>query len=373
MLKCDINKLTDYEELGYIMKQKHPTLPLLIWNYTQKCQYDGYWDEMTLSMRGLITDDKGNIIVKPIPKFFNYEEVVYDCNNIIPWKDNYVYVQDKLDGSMLILFHYLPTNEWVTATRGSFTSEQAIEGLRILNEKYKLETFEKSVAYIGEVIYPQNRIVIDYGKKETIKFITAVPNRCYTWDNNDELHFTTAHGLFKACGIKKSDIVENTQHFTFGPELAKELKQLNTKNKEGFVFRFHPSNFRFKIKFEDYIRLHRIMTDISNVTIWEHLSEGKPFEEILDKVPDEFYNWVKKTETDLKEEYSKIEGIYKLIYDKISNAYKADDKKMFATYAKFYNNSAILFSMNTGKNYSKFIWKLIRPTFSKPFSNYNEE
>jgi RNA ligase len=365
--KLDI--LNQYYEDGLIYKQKHPTLPLIIWNYTQRVQYEKLWDDITLMCRGLITDDNGNIIVKPMTKFFNYEEVVYDANNLIPWKDNYVYVQDKLDGSMLILFHYLPTNEWVTATRGSFTSEQAIEGFRILNEKYKLETFEKSIAYIGEVIYPQNRIVVDYGNLSTVKFITAVPNRCYTWDNNNELHFTTAKSLFKVSGIKSKDIVKCEQYFTFGPDLPNKLKILDTKNSEGFIFRFHPSNFRMKIKFEEYIRLHRIITGVSNVAIWEYLMEGKPFEEMLDKVPDEFYDWVKKTEIDLKEEYTKIEGIYKLIYDKISNAYKSDDKKMFATYAKFYNNSAILFSMNTGKDYSKFIWKLIRPTFSKPFTN----
>lgn len=372
-MEINLTVLNKYYEDGLLEKQTHPTLPLIIWNYSQKTQYEKKWDEITLSMRGLITDDKGNVIVKPMKKFFNYEEVVYDSNNLIPWKDEYVYIQDKLDGSMLILFHYLPTNEWITATRGSFISEQAIEGMNILKSKYILDTFEHSVAYIGEVIYPKNRIVVDYGKLSTVKFITVVPNMCYTWDSDNELHFTRAISYFKYSGVKNKDIVKNEQHFTFGPDLVSKLKSLNTKNSEGFIFRFHPSNFRMKIKFEDYIRLHRIITNISNITIWEHLSEGRPFEEILDKVPDEFYNWVKKTETDLKEEYSKIEEIYKLIYNKISNAYKADDKKIFATYAKFYNNSAILFSMNTGKNYSKFIWKLIKPKFSKPFSNYNEE
>ena len=118
--------LNKYYEDGLLYKQVHPTLPLVIWNYTERVQYERLWDEITLMCRGLITDDKGNIIVKPMTKFFNYEEVVYDANNLIPWKDEYVYVQDKLDGSMLILFYYLPTNEWVTATRGSCMSEQAI-------------------------------------------------------------------------------------------------------------------------------------------------------------------------------------------------------------------------------------------------------
>ena len=364
-----LNILNEYYENGLLYKQFHPTLPLIIWNYSEKVQYQKLWDEITLTCRGLITDDKGNVIVKPMTKFFNYEEIVYDCNNLIPWKDEYVYVQDKLDGSMLILFHYLPTNEWVTATRGSFTSEQAIEGINILKSKYKLDTFERSIAYIGEVIYPQNRIVVDYGNLSTVKFITAVPNRCYIHDNNDELHFTTAISYFKYSGIKNKDIVKCEQYFTFGPDLPNKLKSLNTKNSEGFIFRFHPSNFRMKIKFEDYIRLHRIITGVSNIAIWEHLMEDKSFDEILEKVPDEFYNWVKDTIKTLNNEYSTIENEYKIIFNKIKNEHNTDDKKVFATHAKQYKYPSILFNMNTGKDYSNFIWKLIRPEFSKPFSN----
>lgn len=364
--------LNKYYEDGLLYKQVHPTLPLVIWNYSERVQYERLWDNITLMCRGLITDDKGNIIVKPMTKFFNYEEVVYDAENLIPWKDEYVYVQDKLDGSMLILFYYEPTNEWVTATRGSFMSEQAIEGMNILKSKYKLEAFETSIAYIGEVIYPENRIVVDYGKLSTVKFITAVPNRLYTHNNYDELHFVTAVNYFKYCGIKDKDIVDSKQYFTFGPDLPKELKSLNTKNSEGFIFRFHPSNFRMKIKFEDYIRLHRIITGVSNIVIWEYLMQDKPFNEILEKVPDEFYDWVKNTINTINTEYSIIENEYKIIYKNIKAEYNTDDKKVFASYAKQYKYPSILFNMNTGKSYSHFIWKLVRPTFSKPFSNTTE-
>lgn len=364
--------LNKYYEDGLLYKQVHPTLPLVIWNYCEKVQYERLWDDVTLMCRGLITDNKGNIIVKPMTKFFNYEEVVYDAGNLIPWRDECIHVQDKLDGSMLILFYYLPTNEWVTATRGSFTSEQAIEGMNILNSKYELDTFEKSIAYIGEVIYPQNRIVVDYGDLSTVKFITAVPNRCYTHDNYDEFEFSRARDYFRYSGIKHKDIVKSKHYLTFGPELPKQLKSLNTKNKEGFIFRFHPSNFRMKIKFEDYIRLHRIITGVSNIAIWEYLVEDKPFDEILEKVPDEFYDWVKSTINTLKTEYTIIENEYKVIYNKIKGEYNTDDKKVFASYAKQYKYPSILFNMNTGKSYSDKIWKLIRPVFSKPFSNTKE-
>ena len=143
--------LDKYVADGWLVTQKHPTLPLSIYNYSQKTQYDGHWDEVTLACRGLIVDSStGKVIIKPFPKFFNYEEVEAE----VPWKtSDYVYVQEKMDGSLGILFYYLEGMEWVLATRGSFTSNQAIKGMEILKSKYNLDVFEKSIAYLIEIIY----------------------------------------------------------------------------------------------------------------------------------------------------------------------------------------------------------------------------
>jgi RNA ligase len=62
---------------------------------------------------------------------------------------------------------------------------------------------------------------------------------------------------------------------------------------EGFVIRFE-SGFRVKLKFTEYVRLHKILTNFTSRDIWESLREKRKIEEILDNVPDEFYQWVKK-------------------------------------------------------------------------------
>ena len=46
------------------------------------------------------------------------------------------------------------------------------------------------------------------------------------------------------------------------------------------------------------------LTNISSRDIWEYLKDGKPMDEILDKVPDEFYNWVKDTKEELLNQYN---------------------------------------------------------------------
>jgi len=42
----NLETLHRYHEDGLLYKQTHPSLPLTIWNYTEKVQYEGLWDEL---------------------------------------------------------------------------------------------------------------------------------------------------------------------------------------------------------------------------------------------------------------------------------------------------------------------------------------
>lgn len=364
-----LQTLEKYCQDGLLLKQKHPTFDLLIWNYSPKVQYEKIWDDITIKCRGLITDTTGKIIVQPFKKFFNYEEVVYD----IPTNNDYVYIQEKMDGSLGILFNY--KDQWIMATRGSFTSEQAKRGLEIVKSKYNLDPWLKEYAYLVEIIYPENRIVVDYGK-DKITFLSVVLNQNYKWDNpieDAELHWTTANSVFYINGIKKTDVVKTEQHFNFSDDLYESLKSKNEKNKEGYVLRFLPSNFRVKIKFEEYVRLHKILTNVSNRVIWEYLKDRRPFDDIINNVPDEFYDWIDKTAENLVEEYSQIEKKSLSIFSEIQNKVNLEDRKSFALEAVKYENSSILFSMLDKRDYEPLIWKLIYPQYVKPFKNHEEE
>lgn len=48
----NLNLLNEYCENGWLVKQSHPTLPLLVWNYSPKTQYECKWDKITLMCRG---------------------------------------------------------------------------------------------------------------------------------------------------------------------------------------------------------------------------------------------------------------------------------------------------------------------------------
>ncbi len=336
----DIATLNTYFENGLLSKQSHPSLPLTIWNYTDKVQYDGVWDDVTLQCRGLITENlTGNVLVRPFNKFFNYEELV--GKGFIPSKGDYVYIQDKMDGSLGILFNY--DDEWVMATRGSFTSEQAIKGLEIVKSMYFLDSWLKEYAYLVEIIYPENRIVVDYKGKEKVVFLSVVLNQGWRWKPTDdtELHWTTATMILSSNGVKKSDIVKTEQHFNFSDELYQSLKEKNEKNKEGFVLRFQPGNFRMKIKFEDYVALHKIMTNVSTTSVWEVLSSGESIDNLLKGVPDEFYKKIKEYETELLNEFSALKSEYEDHFELFLSTYEILTYLFQHTFSSYNNNFQI--------------------------------
>jgi RNA ligase len=352
-MTVDINILNDYLEKGLVVKNDHPTLPLSIYNYSRTCQYESKWDDITKMCRGLILDKEGNVVAKAFDKFFNYEELTL---NDIP--EGSFEVFEKLDGSLGILFWY--QGKWILASKGSFISDQSIKGREILNNKYNVEVLPKGYTTVVEIIYPENRIVCDYGEDEELVVLSMISNA-----NGKELDYNSMLSINEVSGfptIKKYDGI--TDYDT--------LKSQINGNREGYVIRFK-NGFRMKIKGEEYVRLHRILTGFSNVDIWEYLKDGKDLDELLDRVPDEFDLWVKNTVKDLNKQFWEIQSSSAGFVDNYrrtrSLAHIPFDKKEFAALVMTQPKTLrpIMFSMYDGKKYDEIIWKSLRPKYSKPF------
>lgn len=337
MMNINLQELNLLIEQKYISVQKHKETSLYIYNYTPQTQFERFWNELTLQCRGLILNEKGEIIARPFRKFFNLEE---HQPEEIPQEPFEVY--EKLDGSLGIL--YWLNNKPFIASRGSFTSMQAQKATGLLHTKYHhiIPHLKQGITYLFEIIYPHNRIVVNYGAAEELILLAII-------DNNTGLDFPLEDIGFPL--VQRFDGINDFQ----------KLKELNYPNKEGFVLKFQ-SGFRVKVKFEEYVRLHRILTGVSNKMIWEMLKNGTPMEAILERVPDEFYEWVKKTKENLIEEYTAIEAHCKNEFKEL------DDRKSTAMYYLTCKYPSILFAMLDKKDYSEIIWKLIKPTYEKPFA-----
>jgi RNA ligase len=332
-MKKFLELLNQYKEEGKLYSQVHPSLPLTIWNYTPKVQYEGLWNDVTLMCRGLVTDNAGKIVARPFKKFFNIEE-----NRHEPTKDFEVF--EKLDGSLIIVFWY--ENQWLIASRGSFTSDHVKWADKILSKAKRNKFLIPCHTYCFELIHPENRIVVNYGERKEL-VATAIFD-CHGKEIPLEIHKNAIPVVKKYEGLD-----------------WKNIKDLNWKNSEGFVVRFSNGS-RCKIKFEDYIRLHRVMTNISEKKIWEALKDGKPISSILENVPDEFFDQVKEIEGKFLQNFYDLGDTYRSIFRKISLELGPDpNRKEFAKLANQHTTSAILFSMLSGRDYSDKIWKILEP------------
>jgi len=339
-----LEKLNKYYEDGLLYKQVHPSLPLTIWNYTEKVQYENLWDEVTLMCRGLVTDDKGDIVATPFKKFFNIEEGKYTPTETFE-------VYEKMDGSLGIVFWY--QGQWVVATRGSFTSDQAIKARELL-KKYNTDIMFRHMTFCFEIIYPENRIVLDYKGEEKLVLLGAFDNwgKDYDMSDWDEWGFDV---------VKKYDGIKD----------FKELKEMVKNNQEGFVVKFSNGD-RVKVKGVEYLRLHKIMTNVSTTGVWEYLKNGEDVMELLKDVPDEFYTKIKNYVKELRYFYFQIsEDAGKKfdgkMYGKYNDKEPITDRKEYAEWVSQQNKhlSGILFRMFDKKDYSEIIWNLIRPEFKK--------
>jgi RNA ligase len=266
-------------------------------------------------------------------------ERFFDPNNLPDYDNPYYEPTPKTKG------------EWILSTRGSFTSPQAIKGKEIL-DRHDISALRKDNTYLFEIIYPENRIVVDYGNEEKLVVIGGIHTETGEEIPDSSLFWMQDAGF---------EVVTTYKTWGEGYDL---LKEEISKDKEGYVIRFK-NGFRMKIKGDEYVRLHRILTNISNRDIWEYLKNNKPFDELLEKVPDEFNDWVKETVKDFTIRFDNINKDYIEIYENLKS--RNLDRKEFAIRAKEYRHSNILFNMLDGKEHKQNIWKIIYPNYSKPF------
>lgn len=260
---------------GHIRQQTHPTEPLAILNYTEPCAYARAWNPVTLACRGLIYNTQTEeIVARPWRKFFNVGE---QGAARIPIEGP-VQVTDKMDGSLGILYRPPNAGGWAIATRGSFSSAQAIYATVLLNTFLPRTAWcpDPGWTYLFEIIYRANRIVVDYGQRDELVLLGAIHTESGRMRGPDEIWWPGP----------KTTVFD---HATYAAALGAAPRP----NAEGMVVRDLITDAMVKIKQDDYVALHRIVTGLSARTVWQHLVDGKPVDELLAPLPEEFHPWVR--------------------------------------------------------------------------------
>lgn len=353
---------------GLVATQQHPTLPLTIFNYTHRAQWDAPWGDGVIDWcRGLIIDEHGYVVARPFKKFHNLNtpSIPESCESNLP--NCQPTVTEKLDGSLGILWRYGP--HWGLSTRGSFTSPQADWAnrwaYRLLYEGDDTRDWDFPAHYtpLFEILYPENRIVCKYDF-EGLVLLGLVDAK-----TGAEAPYSEVVYYAKRNGIQPVKL--------YNKSLA-ECAAANEPGREGYVLTYHRGVWqepvKVKVKFADYVRLHRIVTGISPKAIWEMLADGQSFQ-IFDDCPAHFQQWAhewrKKLESRFAEIASRAEHVFinRPLYD-----VKREEKWNRKQCALYFQKEApelqgVLFSMldhddglpGMGKETCKLVWKMLKP------------
>lgn len=157
---------------------------LVILNYGAKCQYKKP-DEWTIHervCRGLILDWSGEVVALPFEKFWNWGESAAPADGA-----RLLDITDKEDGSLGIMYRL--GSELRVATRGSFSSPQAVWATEQLNLEYPslAARLPHGITLLFEIMYPK------VGRFENgLEHLVVMPPRADTplvligatlWDN----------------------------------------------------------------------------------------------------------------------------------------------------------------------------------------------
>ncbi|MFE0645536.1 RNA ligase [Streptomyces sp. NPDC058877] len=378
---------------GHVARKHHPELPLSIYTYTRACQYAQHWNRATTRCRGLVVDDvTGQVVALPLPKFFNLSEHAAGRPYAPPLPDEPFEVYDKVDGSLAVVFHY--AGRWHAASKGSFSSGQATWAQRRLDAA-DTTGLVRGVTYLAETLYPGNRIVVNYGDRRDLVLLAAFR------PDGTELPLADAAGAWRPLGsvvrswpgMEVDELVALTESSTLPGG-----RPATGTDAEGFVLRF-ASGLRAKAKLGEYVRLHKVLTGVTERDIWRshgiqrfaahpagelasglgcsvaevEASGGKPLDALLEQVPDEFDAWVREVIARLETAAADRERAVDEAFAALSH--HAGHRGAFARAAAGLTDRglrAALFLRLDGRPTELLSWRQVRPEVNDPFAHDKE-
>ncbi len=342
-----LSDILDVENLALMVKEgyidrKESSDGRVLYNYSAKAQFAQVWNHETRMCRGLVTDDKGNLLARPFPKFWNLAE--HANPNLPQIPDEPFEVQDKLDGSLIIA--YLHKGDIAVNTRGSFRSDQAFAAkVWLWTEDIPAGWFPgRNQTWLFEWIHPSNKLVVDYGTRRECVLLDVIDNA-----TGESL------GVGDLFSFTRPDIIPSSDY--------NDLPDRD--DAEGYVVKF-VSGFRVKVKHPRYVRLHKILSGLTEHRIWEILSSGGTLDEILAIVPDEIYAWIDRVVTDLFVTIVDHKRNAQTVFEAVAAHVGIDDRKAFAldVRARQTPYEAILFRMLDHKPIEQPLWRLVEPKAS---------
>jgi RNA ligase len=298
--------------------------------------------------RGIILDesDNWNVVCYTYSKFFNVQETLAAP---IDWSN--ASVQEKLDGSIIQLYHY--RGEWLVATSGTPDAQTPIGdyGMTFYDMFWRVFrmpppelALDKKYCYAFELCCPENRVVVQH--KESRLVLHGIRD-LVTMQEIDPLD-TEWEGCFET---------PKTFPITSIDECLEAAKHLDPLSQEGYVV--CDSNFnRVKVKSPAYLALHHAKDGLlsqKKMALIIRTGESSEFEQALVAFPE------------LKPHFDRLVTRYNDIVFQANTAFTRikhiENQKEFALAAKLEYYPGVLFGMRKGLTPQSYLLKLTEPAY----------
>lgn len=335
--------LMEQIDKGNIRVSNHPEYPLSIYNYTTQCESEEDWNKTTLRCRGLVLDtDSNEVIIEPIPKFFNYDTKYAEAINIA---DPATEITLKEDG-FLIQFRFHPVYGLIVTSKGSFVSEMALDAKQFLEsngiEKERdLLPFTYICEWCKDYDDCAGYIVTKHPQERLVCFaIRDINGREYSPDS-----------------LYIPPYIEKVKKFT--PDEAEKYLDGQV---EGVVLKNR--NKRVKVKTQWFLEVHRAISHCTKKTVWETLVRGERVED-LNNIPDEFLTKMLTWQKELIEAFEKEKNWAEEWEETIFEVQGMNEKGLalntslgFTSYQK-----GLIFDVHRDKIVKMYdsIWKKLKP------------
>jgi RNA ligase len=253
---------------------------LLLFDYTTRAHITNRWNFFERVCRGLIINKKtGEIVARPFDKFFYW---LADGRKV---SGHIVTITEKIDGSLAI--HYRHKGEHLITTKGSFFSPQARRATKFLNDHFDLSELADKWTLLFEIIYPENRIIVDYGKQEDLVLLAA-RNR-HTGDYMP--FFPDLYTLEQDYGFTLPKVYQ----FNSVDDIIAQTGG-DYDNFEGWVVEFSDGQ-RVKFKTDRYVEIHRYIRQLDFANVLQAVRKDE-IDYLTTMIPDEFlenvYLWIEQ-------------------------------------------------------------------------------
>lgn len=263
---------------------------LVLLNYHPTAAFRGAnkWLDIERVARGLIFEkETGELVARPFIKFHNYSEDPNDYNIKSTDIESLAY---KEDGSLGICFFY--NNQWWVSTHGSLTSDQGVYATNLLRNK-NTSLLDTHVTVMAEIVYPENRIVTNYGDVSDLIYLNAFSldaNKSVTSEYVDYIKqnvftYNSVYQTQTTFDITNENVIQDILDFC---ETQPDF------NFEGFVLTLK-SGRMIKFKTKAYLDVHRCRFDVSLKRVKELMIDSPDV--LVDwkaTLPNEFFDDVER-------------------------------------------------------------------------------